>query len=118
MLVVICERCVAVTSWQLVMVGSASVTAASIASTTFCVLPFKGLDPHDASGSGTTVGVAVEEVVAVAVDVGVSRDDDCACADRRYVNSLLLSASISNATAISNIVAGIASIRLKKRTPL
>ena len=66
-------RCALVTSWQLVMVGSAIVTAASMASTTFCVLPLSGLEPHDAVGSGTTVGVGV----GVSVDVG-----DCAFAAR------------------------------------
>ena len=68
---VMAVRCVAVTSWQLVMVGSAIVTAASMTSTTFCVLPLSGLVPHDAAGSGTTVGVGV----GVSVDVG-----DCASA--------------------------------------
>ena len=68
-----------VTSWHLVMFG----TALTMASTTFCVLPFKGLVPQDATGSGTTVAVAVGEVVAVGVGVGVLVDvDDCAVADR------------------------------------
>ena len=85
---VIAARCVVVTSRHLETFG----TLATMTSTTFCVLPFKGLDPQDATGSGTTVAVAVGEVVAVGVGVGVSVDDDagseddddvedCACAD-------------------------------------
>lgn len=75
---VIAARCGAVTSSHLVTFG----TAATMTSTTFWVLPFNGLDPHDATGSGTIVEVAVGEVVAVAVGVGVWVDDvdDCACA--------------------------------------
>ena len=55
------------TSWHLVTFG----TAAVMASTTFCVLPFNGLDPHAAMASGTTVGVAVPVAVAVGVAVAV-----------------------------------------------
>ena len=81
-------------SWHLVTFG----TAAVMASTTFCVRPFNGLEPHDAVASGTTVAVAVGVAVIVAVDVvvpvgvavrvpvavgvGVSVDvRDCASAD-------------------------------------
>ena len=71
-------------------------TAATMAFTTFCVLPFKGLDPQDAVVSGTTVGVTVGVAVVVGVEVAVpvtvavsvgggvavSVDvDDCASAD-------------------------------------
>ena len=65
----------AVTSWHLVAPG----TVRTIASTSFCVLPLRGLDPQEATGSATDaavgvavgVGVPVGDGVAVAVDVEV-----------------------------------------------